>query len=383
MNVKNQDLPEIFENFSQQRKNSFLAVKAEKEKNTPVVGMYCTYFPKELVTAMGGITASLCATSEETIPDAEMDLPKNLCPLIKSSYGFAKTDKCPYFYFSDLVVGETTCDGKKKMFEYLKKFKPVHIMELPNSQGQMAFSLWKEEVIKLKEKLEEFFGVTITDEKVEEAIHLENEYRKAARELCETMKLEEPPMSGKELFSMLRGSEFRFDKKALIAELKEVTKRLKTEYEKGENHHKGPRILITGCPMGGVFEKVLNGIEENGGVVVCYENCNGMKNVANLVEEKTADPYAAIARRYLDIGCSVMTPNPNRYESLTEYMKEYRIDGVVEVLLPACHTYAVESGLVKEHVRQAGVPYISITTDYGNADEGQLKTRLTAFLEML
>jgi benzoyl-CoA reductase/2-hydroxyglutaryl-CoA dehydratase subunit BcrC/BadD/HgdB len=383
MIVKNQDLPEIFENFSQQRKNSFLAVKAEKEKNTPVVGMYCTYFPKELVTAMGGITASLCATSEETIPDAEMDLPKNLCPLIKSSYGFAKTDKCPYFYFSDLVVGETTCDGKKKMFEYLKKFKPVHIMELPNSQGQMAFSLWKEEVIKLKAKLEEFFGVTITDEKVEEAIHLENEYRKAARELCETMKLEEPPMSGKELFSMLRGSEFRFDKKALIAELKEVTKRLKAEYEKGENHHKGPRILITGCPMGGVFEKVLNGIEENGGVVVCYENCNGMKNVANLVEEKTADPYAAIARRYLDIGCSVMTPNPNRYESLTEYMKEYRIDGVVEVLLPACHTYAVESGLVKEHVRQAGVPYISITTDYGNADEGQLKTRLTAFLEML
>ena len=135
--------------------------------------------------------------------------------------------------------------------------------------------------------------------------------------------------------------------------------------------------------MGGVFEKVLNGIEENGGVVVCYENCNGMKNIANLVDETDEDLYGAIARRYLDIGCSVMTPNPHRFESLTEYIKEYRIDGVVEVLLPACHTYAVESGLVKEHVREAGVPYIGITTDYGNADEGQLKTRLTAFMEML
>lgn len=383
MNVKNQELPEIFENFSQQRKNSFLAVKAEKEKNTPVVGVYCTYFPKELVTAMGGITASLCATSEETIPDAEMDLPKNLCPLIKSSYGFGKTDKCPYFYFSDLVVGETTCDGKKKMFEYLGRFKPVHVMELPNTQGEAAFALWKKEILKLKDKLEEFFGVTITEEKLKEAIHIENEYRKAAMKLCETMKLEEPPMSGKELFSMLRGSEFRFDKEALTAEVEEVTKRLIAEHQEGKNHHKGARILITGCPMGGVFEKVLNGIEENGGVVVAYENCNGIKNIDNPVEEGTSDSYEAIARRYLDIGCSVMSPNPNRYETLTRLIKEYRVDGVVEVLLPACHTYAVESGLVKDHVREAGIPYISITTDYGNADEGQLKTRLTAFLEMM
>ena len=38
---------------------------------------------------------------------------------------FAKTQKCPFFYFSDLIIGETTCDGKKKMYEYLGQFKPV------------------------------------------------------------------------------------------------------------------------------------------------------------------------------------------------------------------------------------------------------------------
>ena len=64
--------------------------------------------------AAGAVVVSLCSTSDETIEEAEKDLPRNLCPLIKSSYGFGKTDKCPYFYFSDLVVGETTCDGKKK-----------------------------------------------------------------------------------------------------------------------------------------------------------------------------------------------------------------------------------------------------------------------------
>ena len=84
--------------------------------------------------AAGAVVVSLCSTSDETIEEAEKDLPRNLCPLIKSSYGFGKTDKCPYFYFSDLVVGETTCDGKKKMYEYMAEFKPCLCdAQLPNS----------------------------------------------------------------------------------------------------------------------------------------------------------------------------------------------------------------------------------------------------------
>ena len=130
------DLPEVFEEFAEQRKNSFLGVKKLKEQGVPVVGAYCTYFPQEIAMAMGAATVGLCSTSDETIPDAERDLPKNLCPLIKSSYGFAKTDKCPFFYFSDVVVGETTCDGKKKMYEYMSEFKDVFLMELPNTQGK-------------------------------------------------------------------------------------------------------------------------------------------------------------------------------------------------------------------------------------------------------
>ena len=115
----------MFEEFADQRRNSFLAIKKLKDEGTPVVGVFCTYLPKEIANAMGAAVVGLCSVSDETIPDAEKDLPRNLCPLIKSSYGFAKTDKCPFFYFSDLVVGETTCDGKKKMYELLSGGTPV------------------------------------------------------------------------------------------------------------------------------------------------------------------------------------------------------------------------------------------------------------------
>lgn len=81
------DLPEIFEEFADQRRNSFLAIKKLKEQGVPVVGAFCTYLPKELPRAMGAAVVGLCSVSDETIPDAEKDLPRNLCPLIKSSYG--------------------------------------------------------------------------------------------------------------------------------------------------------------------------------------------------------------------------------------------------------------------------------------------------------
>ena len=123
------ELPEIFAEFADQRKASFLHVKELKDNGIPVIGVFCTYFPQEIAMAMGACVVGLCSTSDETIKDAERDLPSNLCPLIKSSYGFALTDKCPFFYFSDLIVGETTCDGKKKMYEFLGEFKPIHIME--------------------------------------------------------------------------------------------------------------------------------------------------------------------------------------------------------------------------------------------------------------
>ena len=378
------DLPEVFEEFAEQRKNSFLAVKQLKDIGIPVIGAYCTYFPKEIAMAMGAATVGLCSTSDETIPDAEKDLPKNLCPLIKSSYGFAKTDKCPFFYFSDVVVGETTCDGKKKMYEYMSEFKDVFVMELPNSQSATSLQLWKSEIVRFKEYLEEKFGVTITEERIAEAIKEENEVRKSLKNLYEVMKHEPAPIKGHDLFKVLYGSGFKFDRKAIPAEVNALTEKIEKEYAEGKMLESRPRILVTGCPIGGATEKIITAIEENGGVVVAYENCSGAKSIDKLVDEENPDVYQALAERYLAIGCSVMTPNPNRLELLERLIDEYQVDGVVEMTLQACHTYNVETLAIRKFVNEKmGLPYINVETDYSQADVGQLNTRIAAFLEMM
>lgn len=380
METQEKDLPEIFSEFSAQRQQGFLAAMEYKKQGKPLVGAFCTFLPMELPMAVGAAVVSLCATSNETIPAAEQDLPRNLCPLIKASYGFGKTDKCPYFYFSDLVIGETTCDGKKKMYEFLSEFKPVHVMELPHTQSEQALTLWKAELFRLKAVLEQQFHTEITEEMLRAAVHQRNQVRRALGAFYDTMQMDPPPMTGMDCYHVLNGASFQFDQEKLVRELEELTARVGTQ---GPLPKRKPRILITGCPIGGVYQKVISALEQSA-YVVAFENCGGTKANHLLVDESAEDIYDALARRYLSIGCSCMTPNPNRMELLRQMIRDFQIDGVVEVVLQTCLTYSVESGLIRRLVnKELGLPYLAIETDYSTTDAGQIETRLGAFTELL
>ncbi|MBQ9068342.1 MAG: 2-hydroxyacyl-CoA dehydratase [Eggerthellaceae bacterium] len=379
------ELPEIFEEFGEARKNQFLAAKELKEQGRPLVGTYCTYVPVELCMAMDAAVVGLCSMSDETIPLAEQDLPSSLCPLIKSSYGFAKADKCPYFFFSDLVVAETTCDGKKKMYELMEEFKPIHVMQLPNAQDEDGFTLWKNEVVRLKEKLESFFGVTITEDAIRKAIRERNEERQAALEIFDLMKMDPTPMMGYDMFKVIYGSSFTFDRVLSAQQLRDTKQRILEEAEDNQAKigHR-PRIIVSGCPMGGATEKVARIIEDTGGVIVGFENCTGIKSYHRLVDETNPDVYEALAERYFKIGCSVMTPDTYRFKLLDELIDEFKADAVVDMTLQGCHTYNVETfGIGRFCTEEKGIQYLHVETDYSTADEGQLTTRIQALIEML
>ncbi len=378
------ELPKVFEEFAEARRNAFIGVKNVKDQGIPVIGSYCTYFPTEVALAAGAASVGLCSTSGETIPAAEKDLPANLCPLIKSSYGFAKEDKCPFFYFSDIVIGENTCDGKKKMYELMGEFKDVFVMDLPNSQSEKGLELYKAEMQRLRKYIEEKFGREITDDDLRAAVKLENRIRAAKKNLIDTMKNDPCPVTGLDMFKILYGSGFKFDRTGIADELDGIAAKIEAEYADGKKLDKRPRIVITGCPIGGITEKVIKAAEDNGGVVVAMENCVGAKQYDRLVDEDAEDIWGAVAERYLNIGCSVMTPNPNRYDLLGRIIDEYKADGVLEMTLQACHTYNVEHKSIEKFcTEKKGVPYFMVETDYSEADIAQLNTRIAAFIEML
>ena len=380
-------LPSKFEDFNETRKNGFLKMKELKESGQKVAGIFCTYTPQEVIYAAGLIPVSLCATTEDSIKYAERDLPKNLCPLIKSSYGFAVSDTCPYFYFSDIVIGETTCDGKKKMYELMGDFKDVHVMQLPqNNNDELSLKLWTNEIYKLKRKLEETFDVEITEEKLWNTIKMGNQERRNLRKFFELGKLNPSPLSGVTMSGTQDAFGFNFNREEKNKSIVEKTKEV---YEMWEKELKGkkskiPRILITGCPVGGIREKILTKIEEAGADIVVYENCSGVREKLGLIDETMDNPIDAIAKKYLNLSCSVMSPNEKRFRDLNMLMDEYQVDAVIEIVLQACHTFAVESTKVKKFVTEKKrKPYMYIESDYSMTDVGQVSIRIEAFLEMI
>lgn len=375
-------LPQKFEEFSEARKNGFLKVKELKEQGKKVVGIFCTFTPLEILDAAGFVSVSLCGMSAETIKDAEVDLPKNICPLVKSSYGFYVADKCPYTYFADLIVGETTCDAKKKMYELMGKGKKTFILHLPQGENEFEIDNWEKELLRFKNYLEKEFNVEITEEKLREASKLRNIERTERKKLMEVQLSNPAPATGMDLYKTMDGVGFLFDEQERIDKLKSLREEIEKVNNTAQNQGK-KRILVTGCPIGGVLDKTVGIIEKSNGNVVCYENCAGLKACMKQVDENSDNMIRAIAKRYLSIGCAVMTPNDTRMKNLKELIKEYKVDGVIDVTLHACTTYDIETKIVSELMKQIKMPYMAVECDYTEGDEGQLTTRIQAFLEML
>ena len=153
--------------------------KSAKAQGRPVVGIMCEFTPREIILAAGGVPVCLCGGSADTIPAAEQFLPANLCPLIKSTFGYQVTGKNPFLEWADLVVAETTCDGKKKMFELMSARKPMYVLELPQkADDENALEHWTGEVRKFKEHLESRFQTRVTEEQLRQACRTMNRERR-------------------------------------------------------------------------------------------------------------------------------------------------------------------------------------------------------------
>lgn len=299
--IEEQPLPRTFEEFNEQRKAAFIRVKDYKQAGNRLVGFLCSYTPLEIIDAAGAASVALCGTSDEVIPEAEKVLPANLCPLIKSTYGFAYSQKCPFTYFGDMIIGETTCDGKKKMYELLGELKRTYILHLPQSRDR-AYERegWYEECRLLKEELENFYGITITDDDLRAAVRRRNRLRAAQLEMFALQANQPAAMSGVDLMSTMFTGTFSFDIEAYTEQLEQKVAKLRKAYEAGERPiaADAKRILITGCPVGGVINKIGRTIESNGGVVVCMDDCSGERTAAMMIDPRRSR-YPACHRRPL------------------------------------------------------------------------------------
>ncbi len=359
-------------------------IELMKKNGRAAIGFYCLYSPMEIAVAAGAIPLPLCGTSNNPIEAAEDILPRNLCPLIKSSYGFAITNTCPFFAFSDTIVGDTTCDGKKKMFELLSRTKTTHVLQLPSNQNDdIALLTWKKELHRFKDIVEQLTGETITPDKLQDAIGLMNRERMTRKALMDVNKAIPAPLPGSQLLEILFKVGFLANKEKGIQLMQEVVSQYETASPAAGSKNNSKKILLTGVPVGIGSEKVIRIVEQIGGAdVVALESCSGYKQVFQVAEDK--NPMDALAEQYLSVPCSIMSPNDGRFTLLAEMIEDFAVDGVIDLTWQACHTYNVESFQVDELVQEClGVPSLHLETDYSESDTEQLRVRIEAYIEML
>lgn len=358
-----------------------------KAQGRKIIGTFCVFVPEEIVLAAGGIQVGLCAGAEAGKDAAEKILPRNTCALIKSFVGFKLSRLCPYIESCDLVVGETTCDGKKKAYEIFEEYAPVYVMEIPQMKNRCDRELWKAEILRFRDKIEEVTGNAVTPAALKEAIRVVNERRSVLQRLNRLRAASPVPISGRDVLLVNQISFYdapvRFTENIakLCDELEERVKAAEGIVPEGT-----PRLMLSGCPMAVPNWKLPFIIESSGAVIVGEESCIGTRNTRDLVEDKgeTLDELLdVLADRYMKIDCACFTPNRERLDHIVEMARDLKVNGVIHYGLSFCQPYGIEAFKVEKALKSAEIPMLSIETDYSMEDVEQLKTRVEAFVEMV
>ncbi len=359
-----------------------------REQGRVVIGSFCVFVPEELVLAVDGVAVGLCAGAEFGNDAVESLLPRNTCALIKSAFGFTLERVCPYVAACDLVVGENTCDGKKKSYEhYAGLVRRFHAMDMPQVKSDEGRALLAAEYGRFIEVLEGVSGRSIDVDGLRRGMETVNAKRTAMHRLAALRRARPAPISG--LDALLVNQIYFYDDPArFTASVNALCDELERRIERGRGvaDADAPRILISGCPMAVPNWKLPRIVESVGAVIVGEESCVGERGTRHLVDARGGDVNAlidAIVDRYFRIDCAIFTPNESRRHHVQEMAGTHDVDGVIHVALQFCTPYQMEAGAVAAAVRAGGLPVLTIDTDYGDGDEEQIRTRVEAFIEQL
>lgn len=378
----------ISETIQEVRTNLALSLEMAKDEGAKVVGCLCSYSPTELILAADAIPVGLCGSTQEPIARAEEILSADQCPKVKATYGRAISGTCPLFPLADCMIAETTCDGRKKMYELLEREVPMYVMDLPQKpDSPAALDHWVAEVKNAKRFLERQLHVTIGDDDLRRAIDLCNRERQLITQLYYCRKHHPAPIMGLDFINLMTQLRYTVDFDAYLKTLEAVLTELEERIAAKQWAHdlRCPRILWTGLGNSLGCSKVLELVEECGGVVVCQEGCGGVTRTEDLIRiADDEDPIKAIARRYLRVTCACMTPNDRRLTDLERLIKEFNIDGVIDLAWQFCQPFEIESYRVRERVKEKmGLPFLHVVTDYSQSDIEQLRVRIEGFMEQL
>ncbi len=349
----------------------------------PSMGWFCTYTPEELIIA-GGFTP-IRVPGKKKLSKSESYFPINFCPHVKSLWE-SLLDGAP-----DLkgLIFTSSCDGMRRFYDiassYLKD-TPSYLLDVPHLKDNDSVDFFAGNIKDMKAFIEKSGGNKITSERIEKALLVTARKRKLLKELNNLLKKYPYILSISTYYEIMELA-FLSEPEIFSADLEKYIKFIKESVSeniiKYNNHKHSPSIMVIGSF---ISEKklweVLSGID----IRLAFDDlCTSSRYFENLIEpDSGTDIFKITARSYLNkTPCMRMSDLGFKITEIKKNIIENNISGVIFISLKFCDNMLYSFPLIKKRLKEMGIPVLYLEVEYNNFSEGQIKTRIQAFLEML
>ncbi len=351
-----------------------------------VVGYTCSFMPPEIFHAAGILPYRIRGIETESMEIGDAYYGPFVCTFPKCLLQLAGEGK---FSFLSGAVVSTGCDAMRRLDECWRKagedFKGTlpeffHYFDVPHKTDPHALKWFEDEITKLVSNVESHFNVTLTEQKLNEAIRIYNHGRKLLWELEKLRASKNLIISGEDAFSVAVAGTV-MPREIFNAELENLLENLSKKNEKTATSR--IRIMIAGSINDDI--ELVKLIEDAGSTVVSDSICFGIRSETDQVDTKEK-PVAAMAKRYLSnsVCPRMFGAYQQRFDFLKEKAERAGVEGIILQNIRFCDLHGSENGLFEKDFEKIGIPCLRLEREYGPLTEtGRMKMRIEAFLERI
>ncbi len=368
----------MFDKFRDWEQNRHDYAKAWQERTgRKVLGYFCTYVPEEILIAAGVLPVRILG-SHEPQDVTEPHIFGMYCPFCRDC--LAQGLKGRYDYLNGLMIAQSCLHIRQTYTSWEKHLPPEFKYYMPHPmklQSPRALPYLTEEIKIFKKAVEEWIGVEITDEKLNDAIEVCNENRRLMRQIYDLRKSDNPPLTGEEAMEMVISSQM-VDKAEHNEELRKVLAELPN---RSIDRETGARLIILGSEDDDI--KFINMVENLGATFVVDDHCTGTRYFWNTVE-KNGDLIQSLAKRYIDRPrCpSKDWEERTRVDHIVRLSDEWNVDGAIVIQQKFCDPHELDIPAIRKTLDEKDIKSLFLEFDV-TVPLGQFRIRVEAFLEMI
>ncbi len=342
------------------------------------------YLPEELVYASGAIPIGLIRGGDpEPMTESLAYIPRFLDTFCRSQIGYRMLGEEPLYQMHDILINAITDCNNKAIADCWNFYTDVEVFRfgIPNIRDEIGLKYYAVGLNRLKDKLEEFTGNKITDEKLKQEIAAMNKMRTLLREISHLRKEGHPVISSRDYVKLHHASYYadRAEMISILEALYEELKGIKPEADQG------PRFLFTGSTLAMGDQKIFELLEATEAVIVREEFAEGIRPYTYDVE-MDGDPIAALADAYFmkRVPPAWFSPSNATTDYLVQLTRDFNVDGVIWYQLMYRESYDMQAKYFEQKLnKETGLSMLKLESDYDTSEKGPFKTRIETIIQIV